>query len=122
MLLVSSVIASRQQIPNLQFSKNVNLTVRTPTIILQSYRLIVTFVIVQSCKNIRESERLNIVYSNLCNSAQFHSICNQFAVFISILQVVLYFDEYGEYFILPHPVIMNSQLPLATSVHYSANW
>ena len=49
--------------------------------------------LIKSCKNIRESAKLNIVYSNLCNSAQFHSICNQFAVFMSILQVVEYIDN-----------------------------
>ena len=46
MLLVSSVIASKQQMPQVHFSKNVNYTVRTSVIILHSlhsYGLIVTF-------------------------------------------------------------------------------
>ena len=46
MLLVLSVIESKQQMPEVHFSKNVTYTVRTPVIILHglhSYCLIVTF-------------------------------------------------------------------------------
>ena len=36
MLLVSSIIASKQQIPHVHFFKNLNLTVRTSVIILHN--------------------------------------------------------------------------------------
>ena len=65
--------------------------------------------------------RLNIVYSNLYNSAQsFRLYLN--SLYLRVFCKSFYFDEYVEYFTFPHPEMIDSQLPLATSVHYTANW